>query len=59
MSLQDGETPLSKAIESGHANVVKFLVNKAHADQSKVPQVIFAQLTVMIIRNNISTIVLC
>ena len=45
MSLQTGDTPLTKAVAMGYANVVKSLVNVAHADRSKVPQVIFVQRT--------------
>ena len=55
MSLQSGETPLTKAVRVGHANTVQYLITEAKADRSKVPQVTFLQ-TVMTIRINNSIV---
>ena len=48
MPLQEGTSnnPLTYAVMGGHATIVKYLVNEARADQSKVHQVTFVQ-TVM------------
>ena len=55
MSLQDGETPLTKAVMFGRVRVVQYLISRAKADHSKVPQVTFVQ-TVMTIRINNSIV---
>ena len=39
VSLQNDWTPLGSAVFLGHTSTVKYLVNEANADCSKVPQV--------------------